>query len=194
MGGTPTETVFHLSPHSTSGCPSLLLERGVHKPSPAESLAPFHHDPSQRIVVLHRQPPSHHLVLRIGALLELLGSHEGSEVGWDEWNSHVVALSTTVGLREHIRVWVSGCRLFSLNSTNPDLGAQMEVHDFSMRGRVNYLSKQDDEGLAVRYLQSTGVRARVKLGHVINAHSGHDSIAFFGVSAAALSCCLWESD
>jgi len=50
-GGTPVQTLFHLSPHfGDFGHPPHLLERGAYKPSPAEYLAPFHQDPAQRIV------------------------------------------------------------------------------------------------------------------------------------------------
>lgn len=177
-GGTPARTTFHPSPDFTN-FGRLYLDQGAHEPSLAESTAPFHHDPSQRIVVLCPRSYSHCLVLRVRTLLKFLGSHEGSEVEWDEWKSHVVIPSTDLDIQQSIRILVSGCRLFSLHSMGS--GAQMEVHDFSMRGRANCL-RQADRGFAgLKCLLSTGVRARIRT-EILYAHSGHDSIVFSEVS------------
>jgi hypothetical protein len=92
MGGASMRTTFHLSPHLHElEHPILLLEGGVHKPSPAETLAPFYQDPAQRIGALLLSFSLGGLVFQVGGLLELLESHEGSEIGWDEWKDHVVA-------------------------------------------------------------------------------------------------------
>jgi hypothetical protein len=195
--GIPVQTFFSLSPHFTYSKHSypLLLERGVYKPSLAESLAPFHPDPSQRIAVLRLPSASHYLVLQVGGLLEFLRSHEGSVVEWDEWKSHVVIPSIDLDRRHTVRVWVSGCRLFSLYFTDPILDFQMEVYDFSVRGRAKYLNKQVDKHFpGVTCLSSTGVVAQVRLDDVLDAHSGHDSIVFYGVSVMVLFCSLWDGN
>jgi len=53
----PAKTSFQFSPYLRDfGYPSLLFERGVRKPSPAERLAPFYQDPTQRIAASFRLP------------------------------------------------------------------------------------------------------------------------------------------
>jgi hypothetical protein len=195
--GIPVQTFFFLYPHFTySELPyPLLLERGVYKPSLAESLAPFHPDPYQRIVALRLPSAPHYLVFQVGALLEFLQSHEGTVVQWDEWRSHVVIPSINLDRRQNVRVWVSGCRFFSLYFTDSSLDFQMEVYDFSVRGRVKYLSKQVDERFpGVTCLSSTGVVAQVQLDGVLDVYNGHDSIVFHGVSVMVLFCSPWEGN
>ena len=77
--GTPMKTVFHL-PRRFGGL-YLTLERGGHKPSPVESLAPFHQDPNQRIVVLDTNSYLHYLVVQVAVFLELFKDREGTEIG-----------------------------------------------------------------------------------------------------------------
>ena len=131
--GFPAQTVFRLPPSPPySGRPSLVLERGAHNPSPAESLAPFHQDPSQRIVALvWPSSPWTHLVLRMGPLLGFLQSHEGSEVGWDEWKAHAIVASLDRRIGEITSTWVSGRRFFCplferFQSLLPDEGARFQ--------------------------------------------------------------------
>lgn len=190
-GTTPTQTLFHLSPYFADfECPDILLGRGAHKPSLVESLAPFHSDPSQRIVVLHTTNPRFYLVLRVGPLLELLESHEGSEIAWDEWKSHTFIPSIDLDPRNHVEIWVSGCRMFSLIPADSGSGAHAEVYDFSVLGRAKYLSEPVHEGLAgVRCLSSTGERAHFQVGSIIYACSGHDTFTFLEVSLICHSPC-----
>ena len=200
MRGIPVQTALLFSPcFINSGPPHLSLERVAHKPSLAESLAPFHPDPLQRIVMLCLPLPylsrfRCFLVFRVEALLDFLRSHEGSVVEWDEWKSHVVIPSISP------EQWgsctcVSGCRLFSLYRTNSSLGYQMDMYDFSIRGRVKYQSKQVVKSLPeAACLSSTGVVAQLKMGSVSNAHSGHDSVVFLTVSVIVLFCCPWEGN
>ena len=183
--GTPRQIVFCLSPYFIlSGSPSFILERGAHKPSTAESLAPFHQDPTQRIIVLNIPFIPNYLVLRVGALLELLKDREGTEVGWDEWKTHAAILSFPPSGAISHAVQVSGSRFFHIYSTAPDLCSQMEVYDFSMQGRAKYLSKREFRGLgAINHMSSTGAKARVPFRVLFGLHIGHDSIMFYHVSA-----------
>jgi len=182
-GGFPMQTSFHL-PYFFGGL-SFVLERGAHKPSPAESLAPFHQDPTQRIVALDIQYPPSHLVFRVGALLELLKDHEGTGIGWDEWKHHMVVPSIDLGNKIIQEVRVSGCRLFSLSSPGYRSSFRMEMYDFSMEGRTKHSSERvsgHTEGVGVvKYLSSTGTRAEIiwKILSDGDAHSGHDSLVFF---------------
>jgi hypothetical protein len=143
IGGTPIQTTFHLS-YSTF--PYLTWERGMHNPPHAESLAPFHQDPAQRIIALQFQFDEFFLVLRVGALLELFKDREGTEIGWDEWKNHVVIPSLFRSVRRLRSVQVSGCRLIYFWLTPSGSGSVMEVFDFSMQGRAKYLTGLETSG------------------------------------------------
>ena len=53
VGRAPKRKTSHLFPNfDLLGRPFLLLKQGVHKLSPAETLAPFYQDPTQRIAAL----------------------------------------------------------------------------------------------------------------------------------------------
>ncbi|KAF9788530.1 hypothetical protein BJ322DRAFT_1106514 [Thelephora terrestris] len=181
MGGVPMQTFFHLSPCLiNSGLLYLLLERGVHEPSPAESLAPFHQDPTQRVIVLDSRSTWYYIALPVRALLGLLENREGSDIAWDEWKGHAAILSSGQfdmnGMGIH-GAWVSGCRFFSAMS-NPDT-LNLGVYDFSMRGRAKYLSEQVNEELGgVRYFLPSEVRVGIPWNVWYSPQSGHDSIVF----------------
>jgi hypothetical protein len=189
VGGAPVQTLFHLSPYFiNSGDVSLILERGMHRPSPAESLAPFWQDPAQRIAVLDSLSSPHYLAFRIGALLEFLGSREGTEIRWDEWKGHVVIPFIDGAEKDAMNVWVSGSRLFVIclwhcDPTNP----YMEVYDLSIRGRKKWLTGQVYEEFGgVRYLLPIrGAVAQLPWDWVNSAQSGHDSVVFAHVSVLA---------
>ena len=108
VGGTPTQTTFHLSAKFTNcGTLFLLSEQGAHGPSPEESLAPFYPDPAQRVVVLQMQSATCYLAVSVGTLLEFK-SRGGTEIRWDEWRDRVVA---TCPLRTKQRdVLAPGCQ------------------------------------------------------------------------------------
>lgn len=190
--GVPVQTTFQLSPHfGRFGSPSFLLERGAHEPSPAESQAPFHQDPTQRIVALFMPTSFRYPVFRVQALLELLKVREGSEVGWDEWKSSVIIPSIDPNSPKRVGAWVSGCRLFYLYSPESFQGARMKVYDFSMQGRAKYLSEHANEDLGgVRYLSPTEVDGRVPwdIYELLHTHAGHDSIVFSRVSTVSRYC------
>jgi hypothetical protein len=159
MGGVPAQTSFQLSPYFYDpGYPSLLLERGAHKPSPSERLAPFHQDPTQRIAALTYFP--RYLVFSVEALVRLSEGREGCEIGWDEWKEHVVIPS--IRQSDLVGAWVSGCRLFCITSPGHGPDARMEVYDFSKKGRVEHLSEEDHPDLdGVRCLSFAGANAQL---------------------------------
>lgn len=187
VGTTPAQTVLHLSPcFAELNCPDILLGRGAHKPSLVEPLAPFHPDPSQRIAVLHNIHPFFYLVLRVGPLLELLENREGSEIAWDKWKCHAF-IPSNLQPGSNVHVCVSGCRMFSLRPEDSGSGVQLEVYDFSVLGRTNYLNGTVHKYLnGVRRLSSTGVRGHLRTGSIIDVYSGHDTITFNEVSVAIL--------
>jgi len=162
-GGTPAQMTFHLPTcFRDFADPYLLLDRGTHKPTSAECLAPFHQDHTQRIAALFIPYSIGYLVFSVEALLRLAGVHEGCEIGWDEWKKHVVIPSVSEeGLLD---ACISGCRLFCITNRGgldyPDTG--MEVYDFSIQGRAKYLSEQTNAYLGgVGQLASTGVVAQL---------------------------------
>ena len=181
--GVPMKTLFHL-PSFRGGFlnPPLLLEHGAHKPSPEESQAPFYWDPTQRIIALHLQPWVGSPIFKVGVLLKLLEGHEGSEVEWDEWKSHVVIPSFNLDREKYPDIWVSGCRLFSIDSGS----YQAEVYDYSMQACVEYLSDEVNyEFSGLSYLSSTGAKVWVPWradNLVTNVHTSHDGIVFSLVS------------
>ena len=184
MGGVPAQTSFRLSPYLRDlWDPSLLLERGVHKPPPAEHLAPFYQDPAQRIAALSMPRSLGYLVFPVEALVRLAEGHEGREIGWDEWKKHVIIPS--IHRPDTADVWVSGCRLFCITSAEFGSEATMQVYDFSKKGRVEYLGERADPDLVgVRYLSSTGARVQLPCEdpELINVSGGRDGVMFFIVS------------
>jgi hypothetical protein len=161
MGGTPIQTTFYFPSHITVS-PSLISERGMHKPSPAESLAPFHQDPAQRIIVLYIRYDQLYLALRVGALLELFKDREGTKMEWDEWKDRVVIPSRPRGAQGPNWVRVSGCRLIYSWSTDGGSGFEMEVFDSSMRGRARCSRKWTNGWLGTKtYLPPAGGRVRI---------------------------------
>jgi len=179
----PVQTLFHLPSHFRGiEDPPVLLERGAHQPSPAEYLAPFHRDPTQRIVALNVPSPFGYLVFRLEALLDLVEGHEGRDIPWDEWKNHVAFLSLPQS--NIVGAWVSGSRLFSVTSTGYSPDARMEVYDFTVQGRAKYLSEQTNADLGgVRHLSPTRVVVVPwAVDKLLDTNGCHDSIAFFGVS------------
>jgi hypothetical protein len=187
MGGAPTQTSFQLSPYFFGfGYPPLLLERGVHKPSPAECPAPFHQDPTQRIAALSVFSFGY-LVFSVEALVRLSEGREGREVGWDEWKKHVVIPS--IRQSDLVNAWVSGCRLFCITSAGRSPDARMEEYDFSKKGRVEYLSGEDHPDLdGVRCLSPTGASAQLPwdVDELFDINGSHESVMFFRVSVLHL--------
>jgi hypothetical protein len=186
MGGVPAQTSFQLSPYFCAfGRPSLLLERGAHKPSPSERLAPFYQDPTQRIAALTYL--SGYLVFSVETLVRLSKGREGYEIGWDEWTEHVVAPS--IPQSDLLGIWVSGCRLFCITSPEDDIDARMEVYDFSRKGCVEYLSEEDHPDLdGVKFLPFAGADVQLPwdVDELVDTNGSHESVMFFCVSVLHL--------
>ena len=175
--GTPVQTLFHLPPFFvTAGSPSLLLERGAHKPILTEPLAPFYQDPTQRIAVLDVWNSYISLAFPIEALLKLARDRGECEIKWDGWKEHVVF--SPAHESGNVNAWVSGCRLFRFN-TMPN--THIEVYDFSARGRAGLESERTSQGLGtVRRLQPIKVKMRSLRNPTRSIHGcgGRKSIVF----------------
>lgn len=183
-GDSPVQTSFHLSPYfRDSGHLYPILERGAHKPSPAESLAPFYQDPAQRIVALSMTYADYYLVFQAEALLRMAEDRKGCEIEWDEWKK--IVLIPSIRELDPVNVWVSGSHLLCITSEFILPEAKIEMYDFSIQGRKDYLSKRTNRDLGgVRYLESTGINARHpwNIDELLDSSSSHDSILFFHVS------------
>lgn len=115
--------------------------------------------------------------------MRLAQDRKGSEIEWDEWK-RIVLVPRTRGI-DCVNVWVSGSQLLCVTSTTLTLRAtEIELYDFSIRGRKDYLSERTNRDLGgVRYLKSTGIRAWYlwDVDGLLDSTSGHDSILFFRV-------------
>jgi len=190
VGGAPVQTLFQFSQYFHGiRHPSVLLERGVHKPSPAESLAPFHQDPTQRIIAVNIPFSSvGYLVFRLEALLRLAEGLEGCEIEWDGWKDCMVV--PFISRPDRTQTWVSGSRLFSVTSSCDGLYFRMEVYDFSTQGRRKYLSGKVDTDIGeVKSLLPNGVKAQLPrvFGGLIDTNGGHDSAVIVHVSGLLFS-------
>ena len=190
VGGIPLKTVFRLPFGSLYPSTTLEFEHGAHGPFTAGSLASFHQDSTQRIIALNfvgRLLDDGNgcgcLVFHVGALLELHRDCGGTEIGWDEWKHHVYIPSFHPSLSS--RLLVSGCRLFHLYQKDTAQHYQMEVYDFSARGRVKYLIKPEIQGLnRINDVSSVEERAKISIKeHFTYVMCGYDSFMFFDVSA-----------
>ena len=190
-GGAPVQTSFHLPDYyHRFQHPCLLLEWGMHKPSPAECLAPFYQDRTQRIVVL--SAPYGCFVFPVEPLLRLAEGRKGCKIGWDEWKPRVAV--TISKPRLDLYLIVSGCQLFCMTSAglNPDV--EVEMYDFSMQGHTKYLRERVSTDL--RYLASTGTNAGFPFHaeKLVGVSGGHDSVAFYKASVPLFSCAMRLSD
>jgi hypothetical protein len=191
MGGVPAQMSFQLPPYFYDfGYPSLLLERGAHKPSPGERLAPVHQDPTQRIVALSVPYSLDYLIFSVEALVQLSEGREGCEIGWDEWKEH--AAMPSIRQSDLVGVWVSGCRFFCITSPGYGPDAKIEVYDFSKKGRVDHPSEEYHQDLdGVRCLSSAGVNTQLpwdaKESIDVFMNFGHENVIFFRVSVLHLS-------
>ena len=190
-GGMPVQTLFHLPSHWTTTKPlSLFLERGAHKPSSTDYLAPFYQDPTQRIAVFDTFNQFPYLVFPVETLLKLARDRGGCEVEWDRWNKHVAFFpSLRYGRYDPADTWVSGCRFFRFRNT-PD--AEIEVYDFSVRGRIRHQSEQTDSHLGVvKCLQPTRAKQHIPWcrdpDNFFVIGGGRESVVFYRVSALRVS-------
>ena len=164
MGRNPIQTNFSL-PYLR--CPHFVSDRGGPAPFPLGSPAPFHHDPSQRIIAFSSLSRPRLLVLQVGALLELSRDRGGTEIRWDEWKNHLTVPYRSRWIRGPRMVHASGCQLIFVDPAVTDSGFVMEVYDFSVRGRAKCLSNEI-RGLGVlNSLSSVGGRVRISLGGVV---------------------------
>ena len=134
----------------------------MHELSIEESLAPFYPDPAQRVVMLDTHGDIRYLAVSVGALLEFK-SRGGAKIGWDEWKSRVVVPRLEASGHRILDLWVSGCRLFHIFSTESSPDGQMQVFDLSVRGLARYLSEAD---------QSLGSGIYHPLWHKHESHGG----------------------
>ena len=180
MKGPPIQTFFYL-PTFLEGV-SFTLELGAHTPYPTESQVPFLHDTAQRIIALDVSSYSCRLVIRVGAFLDLIKGREVTKIRWNEWKHHAVFTSIDVENLTIQAVQVSGCWLFCIYSTGSGSDFQMEMYDFSMKGRTKHLKRLTSGDLGVvNCLSSTGAKAKIPWD-ALAGRGTHHSIVLFYVS------------
>ena len=158
IGGGPAQTKFYFP---GSGHTPSIFKQAVYTPFPTEPPAPFHHNPSQRIILLTAEPYPLYLVVRVGPLLELSRDHGGTEISWDDWKNHLFIPRYSGQIWWCPVVHVFGCQLIiTYRSTSlGSRGGEVEVFDFSEWGCSKYLSKEAVEGFdygVVNRLPSVG--------------------------------------
>ena len=142
----PVQTSFSL-PYNHRGFPLRLLSGPCwHAPFPDElRTAPFHSDPSQRIIALNFGG-SQWFVVNTEKLLELALRWQGKDIQWDKWEAKLVGV-TIGGVYGRDCVQVSGCRLFCIVSNSTGIRRSfLRVLDFSHAGRTKELDAQSAVG------------------------------------------------
>ena len=105
------------------------------------------------------QSATYYLVVSVGALLEL-NSRGGIEIEWLEWRDHVVIACPFMD--ETLRPFGPRTPVLLYSSMQSFLDARMQVHDFTLRGRARYLSKEANRSLCrLRHLSSTPAQAQI---------------------------------
>ena len=156
-------------------------------PSPDElAAAPFHSDPSQRILALKFRDHGWN-VIDVELLLELARERENQSIGWDEWGAKTIQVE---GKDSIVCVWVSGCRLFCATSCflSP---CSLQIYDFSYSSRAKNLisvHSTDTDGWTRKMLPSL-YRYRLPFSaralSLATPTAGHDSVALCVVSILA---------
>ena len=162
-GGNPIQTTFRLPGFRW---PTFISDSGVHTPFPAVSPAPFHQDPSQRLIVLDLRTYPSYLVLQVEKLLKLSRDREGTDVRWNEWKDHITVpwTSQSCWIRGPRTVYVSGCFLTFVNPAAGDAGVEMEVFDFGVKGRTRRFCKEIGGFGVMDHLSSVGGKVPISLG------------------------------
>ena len=104
----PVQTSFSL-PYNNRGYPSRLLSEPCGHAASSDELAtaPFHPDPSQRIIALNLDD-SQWFVVNAKKSLELAREYEGKDVRWGKWETELIMVR--IGRVIHWNyAWVSGC-------------------------------------------------------------------------------------
>lgn len=142
----PAETSFSL-PYNHSGSSFRLLSEpcGYAASSDELATAPFHPDPSQRIIALNFGEVLW-FVVNAEKLLELALGWEGKNIQWDEWEAKLIRV--TVGrVTGWDYAWVSGCRLFCIVfSGTGGQRSHLRVLDLSRPGNAKEFEALDRVG------------------------------------------------
>ena len=140
---SPVQTSFSIPYNRKGSSFRVLSEPCAHAPSPDElSTAPFHPDPSQRIIALNFGEVQW-FVVNAEKLLELAREHEGKDVRWGKWETGLTGVPIGIVFSWDC-AWVSGCRLFCVVLGGTDgQRSYLRVLDLSHAGRAKELDVLD---------------------------------------------------
>jgi len=189
----PTQTTFCFSPRHPTLEWDLFLEPCSHIPSPDElTVAPFHSDPSQRILCVATDDYFGLYAIHAELLLRLTREGEGQRIEWGKWNTHLIQVPVLQAHDRYVRI--SGCRLLfagtdkddckTVNRYQRNIGPfYLRVYDFSKGGRANHLPPPDPAyagiGKGKKWMSSSS-RWLVPWDcrEVADVSFGHDSVIF----------------
>ena len=180
------ETLFSLPARRIAIPLSLSSGPCDYTPSPDElTAAPFHSDPSQRILALKFREHGWDVV-NVELLLKLARERESQSIGWDEWKTKIIQVNETSSID---CVWISGCRLFCVTSSRGVLErSSLQIYDFSYASRAKSLAsvQSTDTGGGTRQMLPSLDRYRLPWSaralSLATPTAGHDSVVVFVVS------------
>ena len=155
----------------------LNLDEGGHEPSPEEnSLAPFYHAASHRVLAIRFSRLRRVFAVKTEVILRLAQEREGTDLPWGQWKAHTVELGGSVPN------WVSGPRLFSAGVVPRGL----EVHDFSPRVSKRYTEHMTDADGIIRQVVQPCMRVHYLPWNspaIYFSNGSYNSIVFIMVNA-----------
>ena len=156
--------------------------QGGQEPSCADHLfAPFHPDPSQRLLAIQYLNYVPAAVMKAETVLRLAQERKGEDLWWPEWEEHVTWVTHV--WRPNGR-WVSGSRLCCAYAADfefeNDCPSFAEVYDFSAKApwrdpEVEITNRTDSFPVGD---PSTTKNLPFEMSEIINAYGCHDSIVF----------------
>ena len=151
---------------------NLISDLGGHTPSRDDELfAPFHPDPSQRVLAIGLH--DFVSVVRTEGLLRLAREREGGHLQWGEWKTHVTWI-----VRDGYtsRLWVSGPRVCCADPTESG-GTSIDVYDFGAQASAK-CGEQIKCQVAQRFTPSVTKIVPWEVEEIVASHGGHDSLSF----------------
>ena len=167
-----TTFYFNSSGEGYLTMPYLIPDMGGHTPSRDDEIfAPFHPDPSQRVLAIgHYNFVS---VVRTEGLLRLAREREGEHLQWREWKTHVTWI-----VRDGYtsRLWVSGPRVCCADPTESG-GTSIDVYDFGAQASAKYVESVKGR-MSQRFTPSVTKIVPWEADEINASHGHYDSLSF----------------
>lgn len=147
---------------------------GGHEPSCTDDLsAPFHPDPSQRVLVVKFADCEDVLVMKAEAILKLVQERKDEDLQWEEWEDYATWISST-GPPDGL--WIADHRLRCMILTDPGVPL-MDVYDFGTQASGRY-TKMVKDGFVQSFAPSATKNLPLEFSHSFDAYASYDSIVF----------------